>query len=270
MIEAKIFFNALNHAKTMSEFFNLLGRSSKYHSKDVQRLNKMFNCDIKVQIKQNKLKCINEHKSIYKCKECGKEFTEKYSKHSSGNFCCKNCACKYSQKQSNKKCKCIVCGAEIEINCHKSIKYAKCEECIKKEIKNTKHKNKLEYREVNYCLNCNKIIPYYHKYCSKNCCIQYYHKLKMKEVENNNGIGCHIKQIKTYLIETRGHKCEICGNTVWMNQPIPLVLDHINGRASDDRLENLRLVCGNCDMQLPTYKSKNKHSDRVKRKGVWK
>lgn len=55
-----------------------------------------------------------------------------------------------------------------------------------------------------------------------------------------------------------------------MNQPIPLILYHINGRASDDRLENLRLVCGNCDMQLPTYKSKNKHSDRIKRKGVWK
>lgn len=57
---------------------------------------------------------------------------------------------------------------------------------------------------------------------------------------------------------------------MWMNQPIPLILYHINGRASDDRLENLRLVCGNCDMQLPTYKSKNKHSDRIKRKGVWK
>lgn len=29
-------------------------------------------------------------------------------------------------------------------------------------------------------------------------------------------------------------------------------------------LDNLRLVCGNCDMQLPTYKSKNKNSDRRK------
>lgn len=53
-----------------------------------------------------------------------------------------------------------------------------------------------------------------------------------------------------------------------MGNPIPLVLDHINGKSSDNNLENLRLVCGNCDMQLPTYKSKNKNSERRKRKGV--
>lgn len=52
----------------------------------------------------------------------------------------------------------------------------------------------------------------------------------------------------------------------WMNKPIPLVLDHINGDGLDDRLENLRLVCCNCDAQLPTYKSKNKHSTRKYRK----
>ena len=39
-------------------------------------------------------------------------------------------------------------------------------------------------------------------------------------------------------------------------------MDHINGRASDNRRENLRLICPNCDSQLPTYKSRNKNSDR--------
>ena len=108
------------------------------------------------------------------------------------------------------------------------------------------------------------------QFCSNDCVIKYHHKEKMKQVEENNGVGCDWRQIKKYIIETRGHKCEICGLKIWMEQPIPLVLDHINGRANDDRLENLRLVCCNCDAQLPTYKSKNKNSDGKKRKGVWK
>lgn len=123
---------------------------------------------------------------------------------------------------------------------------------------------------MNICKNCGKEIPSSNKYCSNDCQHKYIHFLKMKEVEEKNGVGCDIRQIKRYLIEQRKHRCEICGTEEWKGLPIPLILDHINGRASDDRLENLRLVCPNCDAQLPTYKSKNKNSDRKKRKGVWK
>ena len=56
----------------------------------------------------------------------------------------------------------------------------------------------------------------------------------------------------------RGHyteyKCAICGlPPEWNGQPLVLTLDHINGKHRDDRLENLRWVCPNCDRQLPTY-----------------
>lgn len=55
------------------------------------------------------------------------------------------------------------------------------------------------------------------------------------------------------------YKCAICGTgPVWMNKTMPLVLDHINGVNNDNRLENLRFVCSNCDTQLPTYKSRNR------------
>ena len=116
------------------------------------------------------------------------------------------------------------------------------------------------------CQYCGKKIPKDRKYCSVNCQIQDLKAKKLKEVEEKNGIGCDIRQIKKYLLKTRGHKCEICGIETWMNKPVPLVLDHINGDGLDDRLENLRLVCCNCDAQLPTYKSKNKCSTRKYRK----
>jgi len=43
---------------------------------------------------------------------------------------------------------------------------------------------------------------------------------------------------------------------------MPLVLDHVDGNSENNKLENFRLVCGNCDMQLPTYKNKNKGNGR--------
>lgn len=39
---------------------------------------------------------------------------------------------------------------------------------------------------------------------------------------------------------------------------MPLILDHVNGINNDNRIENLRFVCSNCDSQLHTYKSKNR------------
>ncbi len=52
--------------------------------------------------------------------------------------------------------------------------------------------------------------------------------------------------------------CAICGiGPEWQGKPMPLILDHINGVYNDNRLENLRFVCSNCDSQLDTYKSRN-------------
>lgn len=73
--------------------------------------------------------------------------------------------------------------------------------------------------------------------------------------------------IKKLLLFIRGHQCEMsdCMITIWKDGPVPLVMDHINGDAGDNSLTNLRLVCGNCDMLLPTYKSKNKGKGRHQR-----
>ncbi len=52
-------------------------------------------------------------------------------------------------------------------------------------------------------------------------------------------------------------KCEICHLKSWMDNQIPLQVDHINGIWDDNRLENLRLICPNCHAQTDTYCGKN-------------
>lgn len=53
--------------------------------------------------------------------------------------------------------------------------------------------------------------------------------------------------------------CSICGlSSMWQGRPIVMILDHINGISNDHRLENLRLVCPNCNSQLPTHCGGNK------------
>jgi hypothetical protein len=71
---------------------------------------------------------------------------------------------------------------------------------------------------------------------------------------------------KRYLLETRGQQCEICGITEWTEKPVPVILDHIDGNSDNWKLNNLRLVCPNCDALLPTYKNKNRGNGRASRR----
>lgn len=55
---------------------------------------------------------------------------------------------------------------------------------------------------------------------------------------------------ESILVET----CSCCGvGNIWHNNPLTLQLDHINGIHSDNRLENLQLLCPNCHSQTPTW-----------------
>lgn len=63
------------------------------------------------------------------------------------------------------------------------------------------------------------------------------------------------------------YECGVCGcDNKWQEKEMPLILDHINGINNDNRLENLRFLCPNCDSIQDTYKGKNLNSDRSKRR----
>lgn len=58
-------------------------------------------------------------------------------------------------------------------------------------------------------------------------------------------------------LDVKERRCEKCGLSEWLDQPISLELDHINGIKTDNRLENLRIICPNCHAQTTTYRGKN-------------
>ena len=50
--------------------------------------------------------------------------------------------------------------------------------------------------------------------------------------------------------------CENCGLSEWQNKPIPLEIHHLNGNNTDNRLENLQLLCPNCHAQTEFYRGR--------------
>ncbi len=115
------------------------------------------------------------------------------------------------------------------------------------------------------CINCGLIKRSNgKKYCSQTCKANFLYKEKVSLWLNGKLSGIRGKTstaywIKRYILETRGHRCESCKNDIWMDNKIPLDLDHIDGNFLNNKIDNLKLLCYNCHGLTPTYKGKNKN-----------
>jgi len=72
----------------------------------------------------------------------------------------------------------------------------------------------------------------------------YSNRVKLKEILYKEGL--------------KARECELCGQgEEWKGKKMSLILDHINGVNNDNRLENLRIVCPNCNAGLETFAGRN-------------
>lgn len=74
---------------------------------------------------------------------------------------------------------------------------------------------------------------------------------------------------RLYCSKLKQPICELCGqDELWNGRKMSLILDHINGIHNDNRLENLQIICPNCNATLDTFAGKNtkKRIEKAKKK----
>lgn len=104
-------------------------------------------------------------------------------------------------------------------------------------------------------------------FCSHTGNLSNFHIKPLKEILVKHSTYVNTHALKKRLLKENllDYKCAICGNVgEWNGQKLVLQLDHINGNNTDNRLENLRLLCPNCHSQTDTFCSKNRIKDKNK------
>lgn len=115
------------------------------------------------------------------------------------------------------------------------------------------------------CLFCGKEIDCKKKFCSNKHQADYKHReyiQRWKDGGEDGLVGAYgiSNHIRNYLLEKNNYKCEICGwgeiNT--FTNTVPLEVHHIDGNYTNNKEENLQVLCPNCHSLTETHKSHNK------------
>lgn len=129
-------------------------------------------------------------------------------------------------------------------------------------------------KKQKHCKYCNKPIPNRNVYCNNTCQVNYQRDKYITEWKQGKQNGRRGKilllsrHLMWYLRERSNNECEMCGWSA-ANQytgNVPLEVDHIDGDASNNKEENLRLICPNCHSLTPTFRNTGGRSSARVRK----
>ena len=74
---------------------------------------------------------------------------------------------------------------------------------------------------------------------------------------NSKDIQTNKIRLKLIREGYKEHKCENCGLTIWLDNPIPLEVHHKDGNRFNNTIENFELLCPNCHALSDSYRGKN-------------
>ena len=165
---------------------------------------------------------------------------------------------------------CETCGNIIEVKQGKKIQSARRKKFCSRDCAYEKLRTR---KKESCCLNCGGLLGKHSlKYCSSKCLQDKKYKdyiarwLEGLEAGTKFNGYFTSNHIRRWAVEKFGWECSVCRLTKWLDQPIPLTLDHIDGNYQNNRPENFRLICANCDRLSPHFTGKNRGRGRKFRK----